>query len=202
MKNNKFPECCAIWRIEFQKRGALHVHMIVFGVEYIYKDWRLAKSISVSQQEELMRNMARDLGADTAATDTSRLLRLPTFHNKKPERNNFKSVMLYPTESEKINSTSFEELASFVDDYQEGKLTSFSSGVSHALCGRLGVDTSQSNQDWVIVNEEIYVKGLEPKLVIKRLERKSGRKPNPKYYAQLTVKKALMAKGDIRFGNL
>ena len=107
------------------------MHMIVFGVEYICKDWRLAKSISVSQQEELMRNMARDLGADTAATDTSRLLCLPTFHNKKPERNNFKSVMLYPTESEKINSTSFEELASFVEDYQEGKLTSFSSGASH-----------------------------------------------------------------------
>ena len=156
MKNNKFPECCVIWRIEFQKRGALHVHMIVFGVEYIYKDWRLAKSISVSQQEELMRNMARDLGADTAATDTFRLLRLPTFHNKKPERNNFKSVILYPTESEKINSTSFEELASFVEDYQEGKLTSFSSGASHVPRARSGLDTSQSAEDWATVNEEIY----------------------------------------------
>ena len=156
MKNNKFPECCAIWRIEFQKRGALHVHMIVFGVEYICKDWRLAKSISVSQQEELMRNMARDLGTDTAATDTSRLLCRPTFHNKKPERNNFKSVILYPTESEKINSTSFEELAPFVEDYQEGKLTSFSSGASHVPCARLGLDTSQSAEDWATVNEEIY----------------------------------------------
>ena len=103
-----------------------------------------------------MRNMARDLGADTAATDTSRLLRLPTFHNKKPERNNFKSVMLYPTESEKINSTSFEELASFVEDYQEGKLTSFSSGASHVPCARSGLDTSQSAEDWATVNEEIY----------------------------------------------
>jgi hypothetical protein len=156
MKNNKFPECCAIWRIEFQKRGALHVHMIVFGVEYICKDWRLAKSISVSQQEELMRNMARDLAADTTATDTSRLLRLPTFHNKKPEQNNFKSVMLYPTESEKINSTSFEELASFVENYQEGKLTSFSSGARHVPCARSGLDTSQSAEDWATVNEEIY----------------------------------------------
>ena len=35
----KFPECCAIWRIEFQKRGALHLHMIVFGVKYICRDW-------------------------------------------------------------------------------------------------------------------------------------------------------------------
>jgi hypothetical protein len=141
MKNNKFPECCAIWRIEFQKRGALHVHMIVFGVEYICKDWRLAEFISVSQQEELMRNMARDLGTDTAATDTSRLLRLSTFHNKKPE---------------KINSTSFEELASFVEDYQEGKLTSFSSGARHSPCARSGLDTSQSAEDWATVNEEIY----------------------------------------------
>ena len=100
--------------------------------------------------------MARDLGADTAATDTSRLLRLPTFHNKKPEQNNFKSVMLYPTESEKINSTSFEELASFVENYQEGKLTSFSSDARHAPCARSGLDTSQSAEDWATVNEEIY----------------------------------------------
>ena len=124
------------------------MHMIVFGVEYICKDWRLAEFISVSQQEELMRNMARDLGTDTAATDT--------FHNKKPERNNFKSVILYPTESEKINSTSFEELAPFVEDYQEGKLTSFSSGASHVPCARSGLDTSQSAEDWATVNEEIY----------------------------------------------
>ena len=38
----QFPDCCAIWRIEFQKRGALHLHIIVFGVRYICKDW-LAK---------------------------------------------------------------------------------------------------------------------------------------------------------------
>jgi len=38
MKNNKFPECCAIWRIEFQKRGALHVHMIVFGKDWLFSE--------------------------------------------------------------------------------------------------------------------------------------------------------------------
>jgi len=35
----KFPDCCAVWRIEFQQRGALHLHIIVFGVRYICKDW-------------------------------------------------------------------------------------------------------------------------------------------------------------------
>jgi len=191
----------SISRIEDKKYP--HPSAIVassFNRHHIY--WRLAESISASKQEELMRNMAYDLGADTAATDTSRLLRLPTFHNKKPERDNFQSVMIYPTKSEKISSTSFEELASFVDDYQEGELTSFSSGASHVPCGRSSIDTSQSSRDWATVNEELFREGLDPGLVIKRLESKSGRKPNPRYYAELTVKKALRAKGDIRFANL
>ena len=55
-----------------------------------------------------------------------------------------------------ITGTSFEELASFVEDYQEGKLASFSSGARHVPCARSGLDTSQSAEDWATVNEEIY----------------------------------------------
>lgn len=39
----KFPQATTVWRAEFQKRGALHFHMIIFCVQYICKDW-LAKA--------------------------------------------------------------------------------------------------------------------------------------------------------------
>lgn len=39
----KFPNSATVWRAEFQKRGALHFHMIVFCVKYICMDW-LAKA--------------------------------------------------------------------------------------------------------------------------------------------------------------
>jgi len=30
----KYPEACAIWKLEFQKRGAPHYHLLVWGVEW------------------------------------------------------------------------------------------------------------------------------------------------------------------------
>jgi len=32
------PECSAIWRMEFQKRGAIHYHLVVFNLPYLPKD--------------------------------------------------------------------------------------------------------------------------------------------------------------------
>lgn len=50
--------------------------------------WRLQQAVSIAQQERLMRAMAQDIGADSAATDVSRVLRLPSFWNRKPGRSN------------------------------------------------------------------------------------------------------------------
>ncbi len=35
----KYPTCSLIWRMEAQKRGAPHYHMLVFGVPFIPYDW-------------------------------------------------------------------------------------------------------------------------------------------------------------------
>ena len=166
------------------------------GRHHVY--WRLAGPVSKHRQEELMSNIARDVGSDTVATDTSRLLRLPTFCNKKASRENFRSSLIYPDQEVMIEPTTFDDLASAVDNYQEVQATSLSSGASRASCA--GFDLSQSGRDWFLVNEMLFAKGDDPHEVIRWLESQSGRKANPQYYARRTVEKALKLKGDVRFG--
>src|SRR6185503_11803793 len=34
-----FPTFSAIWKLEFQKRGAPHYHVLIFGVPFLAKEW-------------------------------------------------------------------------------------------------------------------------------------------------------------------
>ena len=169
------------------------------GRHHVY--WRLKDPISKHRQGELMSNIAHDVGADTVAVDTSRLLRLPTFCNKKASRDNFRSSLIYP-DQEVVEPTTFDDLASAVDNYQEAKASSISSGASRANCASSASDLSPSGRDWFVVNDMLFAKGDDPKEVIKWLEGQSERKPNPHYYAKRTVGRALMLKGDIRYASL
>lgn len=167
------------------------------GRHHVY--WRLVGPVSKHRQEELMANIARDVGSDTVATDTSRLLRLPTFCNKKPSRDNFRASLIYP-DQEIVGPTTFDDLASAVDNYQEAKASFIPSGAAAPTCASF--DLSQSGKDWFLVNEMLFAKGDDPKEVIKWLEGQSERKPNPHYYAKRTVGRALMLRGDIRYALL
>ena len=169
------------------------------GRHHVY--WRLKDPISKHRQEELISNIAFDVGADTVAVDASRLLRLPTFCNKKPSRDNFRSSLIYP-DQEIVEPTTFDDLASAVDNYKEGKASPISSGVSRAHCASSASDLSPSGRDWFLVNEMLFAKGDDPQEVIKWLESQSERKANPYYYAKRTVGRALMLKGDIRYASL
>ena len=181
------------------------------GRHHVY--WCLKDLISKHRQEELISNIALDVGADTVAVDTSRLLRLPTFCNKKPSRDNFRSSLIY-LDQEIVGPTTFDDLASAVDNYQEAKASPISSGASRAPCassgengslanlGQTSADYSQSGRDWFLVNDKLFAKGDDPHQVIKWLESQSERKPNPHYYAKRTVGRALMLKGDIRYASL
>jgi len=170
------------------------------GRHHVY--WRLREPVNKHRQEELISNIALDVGADTVAVDTSRLLRLPTFCNKKASRDNFRSSLIYP-DQEIVEPTTFDDLASAVDNYQEAKVTPLiSSGASRAHCASSASDLSQSGRDWFSVNDKLFAKGDDPHQVIKWLENQSERKPNPHYYAKRTVGRALMMKGDIRYASL
>ena len=185
------------------------------GRHHVY--WRLKTPICKHRQEELMSNIARHVGGDTVSTDTSRLLRLPTFCNKKPSRENFRSTLMWPPDDKvKIEPASVARLRDAVDDYQEYETlaihddsfhtvesTSISSGVSRANCASSkSSDTSQSGKDWHHVNDMLFAKGQDPDEVIRWLESQSGRKSNPYWYARRTVTKALIYKDDPRYKDL
>ena len=101
------------------------------GRHHVY--WCLAGAVSKHRQEELMENIAHDVGSDIVATDSSRLLRLPTFCNKKPSRDNFRSSLIYPDQGV-VEPTTFDDLASAVDNYQEAKANPIPSGDRRAHC--------------------------------------------------------------------
>jgi len=73
---------------EIKNRSPFPTRVIRTSKGHYQVYWRLSESVSVTKQEHWMHPMAKDIGADPAATDVSRVLRLPSFWNRKSGRNN------------------------------------------------------------------------------------------------------------------
>ena len=167
------------------------------GRNHVY--WKLAEPIPKLKQEELMANLARSVGADIAATDVSRVLRLPTFCNKKPERKNYQSQLVYPNKPDdpKIQTT-FEELVSICENYREIDIPSQQASACAAVLIKGSSTLDRSAQDWKLVNQKLFQERMNPEDVQIWLMERRGDKPNPHYYSTRTIKKALISKGDLR----
>lgn len=161
--------------------------------------WRLAKSVSVQEQENLMRQMARDVGADCAATDVSRVLRLPSFWNRKPDRKPC-TVDLVFLRNYAVDYKSL--LLSLSKDLRSEMMLPYQThtqGASSRVLAK-SVDSnglSKSEKDWCRTNYWIS-SGECIEVIIDRLIESAKRKRDPRYYALLTVKNALKEKGDQR----
>lgn len=166
--------------------------------------WLLDKPLSVKRQEELIWNVARSSGADRASTDVSRVLRLPGFRNNKPDRNNHICQLVFPSlRSTNYNVTSFDELVSPISVYEKRDRGSSPASASLRTCDdhrgfRKGADMSRSGEDWHLVHA-LLDQGDEPLEVVEWLFGHRQDKPNPKYYALHTVRKALELRGDDRY---
>ena len=152
--------------------------------------WRLDQPVNRAQQEELMSAMAVDVGADRAATDVSRVLRLPGFWNRKPGRNNTVDIVF-----KRDQSVSYQSLVRRVPPSRARQLVSSNSPstaeglpVSRSL-GCLQT-FSASERDWYEVHRRLD-HGHQPQEIVAWLQTKRSDKPNPRYYAQLTVSKAV-----------
>ena len=167
------------------------------GRNHVY--WKLADPIPKRKQEELMANLARSVGADRAATDVSRVLRLPTFCNKKPERKNYQCQLVYPNKPDdpKIQTT-FEELVSICENYEETDIPSQQASACAAVLIKGSSTLDRSAQDWKLVNQKLFQERMNPEDVQIWLMERRGDKPNPHYYSTRTIKKALISKGDLR----
>ena len=143
--------------------------------------WK-AEGVTLEEAEALQHAMVREFGSDPAATDSTRVLRLPGFANKKYDQDFYvkahaESMQIYhlrdfklPIDSQDAPRHPNEETAR----------------TQHAL----SASVSQSEHDWAYAKRAL-ARGDDPEEVIRRIaDYRSEDKHDPGYYARLTVSKA------------
>jgi hypothetical protein len=145
--------------------------------------WKI-EGVDVEQAESLLHSLAGQFGGDSAATDATRVLRIPGFINRK-----------YPNEPEFL-----------VQVHQESnrvhQLRDFTIGEDSPDTWRHIEDThasqrtmprghrSQSEADWAFAKRAL-ARGDDPEEVIRRIaDYRANDKHDPDYCARLTVQKA------------
>jgi DNA primase RepB-like protein len=143
--------------------------------------WRV-ENISPEQAEVLQRAMARKFGSDPAATDSTRVLRLPGFLNRK-----------YGTEFQ-VQAEKHTDRVYHLQDFRlrtEPIESDFRPRHhSQTPASSASRPLSQSEHDWAYAKRAL-ARGDDPKVVIQRIaDYRSEDKANPNYYAHHTVAKA------------
>jgi hypothetical protein len=143
--------------------------------------WNVS-GFSQDDAEALLHNLANKFGGDLAATDSTRVLRLPGFANHKlPEefivQARQESDAVYTLRDFTIDEDSPEAPRQF-GEAQERRRTVPSD------------HKSQSERDWAYAKRAL-ARGDNPEVVIQRIaDYRAEDKDNPAYYARLTVQKA------------
>jgi hypothetical protein len=143
--------------------------------------WKVS-GFSQDDAESLLHSLANQFGGDLAATDSTRVLRLPGFANRKlPEefivQARQESGAVYTLRDFTIPEDS-PETPRHLGDYQERPRTVPSD------------HKSQSEHDWAYAKRAL-ARGDDPEEVIRRIaDYRADDKHDPLYYARLTVHKA------------
>jgi predicted transcriptional regulator len=143
--------------------------------------WRVEK-VSPEQAEVLQRAMARKFGGDPAATDSTRVLRLPGFLNRK-----------YDTEFE-VQAVKHTERVYHLQDFRlrTDPIESEFRPRHHSQAPPSSESRplSQSEHDWAYAKRAL-ARGDDPEEIIRRIaDYRSEDKDDPNYYARHTVMKA------------
>jgi hypothetical protein len=142
--------------------------------------WRV-DGFAKDHAEELQRGLAREVGADPAATDCSRVLRLPGFHNHKYARKHFIGVQALSKEVYRP-----ERFPKFPADERTPRTVSRDADRRPSAPGRL----SQSERDWAYARRALARGDPEDLIVTAIAVHRRFDKHNPQAYAELTVRKA------------
>jgi hypothetical protein len=142
--------------------------------------WKV-EGMNLEEGENLMHAMAREFGGDSAATDATRVLRLPGFANKKYDADFY--VQAHKKSAETYHLPDFK----LHIDSQES-LRHYNNRVKRESSPRPAL--SQSEHDWAFAKRAL-ARGDDPEEVIRQIARhRAGDKSDPQYYARLTVQKA------------
>ncbi len=142
--------------------------------------WKV-EEMKLDDAETLLHALAREFGGDPAATDASRVLRLPGFANKKYEAEFYVTARKESAESYRLHD--FKLCSEGQDSLQLHRYTRVKRGPgSQAL--------SQSEHDWAFAKRALR-RGEDPEAVIQQIARhRINEKSDPQYYARLTVRNA------------
>ena len=146
--------------------------------------WRV-QNISQEQAESFQRAMVRKFGGDPAATDSTRVLRLPGFLNRKYEGELRVQAVKHPQPV--YNPQDFRLRTELIEtDFRPHR--QFPTLVSTELR-----HLSQSEHDWAYAKRAL-ARGDDPGELIRRIaDFRAGEKHDPLYYARHTVEKAQAA---------
>jgi hypothetical protein len=146
--------------------------------------WRV-QGLDRGQAETLLRALASQYGGDPAATDISRLLRLPGFMNRKYNeafivRVHHETDHIYHLQDFRVQDNSQESPRQLSDSLRTGR----SIQVGHR---------SQSEADWAFAKRAL-ARGDSAEQIIERIaDYRADDKADPIYYARLTVIKAQLS---------
>jgi DNA primase RepB-like protein len=141
--------------------------------------WRV-DHLTAAKAEVINKALARDFGGDPAATDITRVLRLPGFHNQKYEPS-------FPITAQYLSQERYSP-SDFHLDLETTPVT-LTLGVRRSIHAGPHKEITQSERDWANVMDRLR-RGESREAIQRDLELHRQDKPQPAYYAQHTLDKA------------
>ena len=143
--------------------------------------WKVS-GFGQDEAESLLHNLANQFGADLVATDSTRVLRLPGFANRKlPEE----FIVQARQESDAVYT--LRDFTTHDDSLEAPRHLSDGQERPRTLANQ---HKTQSERDWAYAKRAL-ARGDDPEVVIQRIaDYRSEDKDDPNYYARHTVTKA------------
>jgi len=143
--------------------------------------WKV-NGMTLDEAEGLLHAMAHELGGDPAATDATRVLRLPGFANKKYGTDFYVEARMESTDTYHLRDFKLHI------DSQDSPRRNYDNRAKREPSRRTNV--SQSEHDWAFAKRAL-ARGEEPDEVIRQIAQHRGSdKSDPNDYARRTVTKA------------
>ena len=140
--------------------------------------WKVG-GMTIDKAEALNQAMVKEFDGDPAATDSTRVLRLPGFANKKYESNFYVQARAESTQTYHLRDFKLEIDSQDAPRHYELRRKQSSGG-----------HLSQSEHDWAYAKRAL-TRGDDPEEIIRRIaDYRAGDKHDPIYYARHTVEKA------------
>jgi hypothetical protein len=143
--------------------------------------WKV-EGMTLDEAEGLLHAMVREFGGDPAATDATRVLRLPGFANKKYGADFYVEVRKESTETYHLRDFKLH-----IDSQDSPRHTYYRRPKPQSSTR---TNLSQSEHDWAFAKRAL-TRGEEPEQVIRQIaQHRASDKSDPEDYARRTVTKA------------